>query len=255
MLNVLRRRYPLAEVIISPTLVQGEEAPPRIIAALERLAELRPDVIILARGGGSIEDLWAFNDERLARALARMPVPVVSGVGHETDFTIADFVADLRAPTPSAAAELVTPVQTRDLRDRLDALSTQMAGALLVGIRQRRANLLEAQAGLRGLSPRAQLTSARQQLADVRARLAASMRRRLSLERERASHLAQALQAVSPLAVLERGYAAVSRPAGGLVRRAAEVRPGDRLLVRMSDGQFDVTADVELPKKEREAEA
>jgi exodeoxyribonuclease VII large subunit len=243
MLNILRRRYPLAEVIISPTLVQGGDAPPLIVAALERLAALRPDVILLARGGGSIEDLWAFNDERLARALARMPVPVVSGVGHETDFTIADFVSDLRAPTPSAAAELVTPIQVRDLRDDLDAMTARMAAALLAGIRARRASLLEAQAGLRGLSPRAQLASARQRLVDARYRLSASMWHRLRLERERASRLAQALQAVSPLAVLERGYAMITRPAGGLVRRAAEVLPGEPLRVQMSDGQFGVLAE------------
>ncbi len=125
-LNIIRRRYPLVEVIIAPTPVQGQDAPPQIVAALKVAAAQAPDVIILARGGGALEDLWCFNDERVARAIVASPVPVVSGVGHETDFTIADFAADLRAPTPSAAAELVTPDGEQilalviDLRARLN---------------------------------------------------------------------------------------------------------------------------------------
>src|SRR5574337_1973109 len=125
MLNVIRRRFPMADVILSPTPVQGDDAPPQIVAALRALADLRPDVIIVARGGGSLEDLWAFNDERVARAMAATPVPVVSGVGHETDFTIADFVADVRAPTPSAAAEIVV-ARKDDFRARLGRLADRL---------------------------------------------------------------------------------------------------------------------------------
>ena len=131
MLNTLQRRYPLVEVVLAPTPVQGDEAPARIIAALQNVAEIaHPDVIILARGGGSIEDLWAFNDERVARAIAASPIPVITGVGHETDFTIADFVADLRAPTPTAAAELATPNQA-DLRLDLSELNDRLNRLLL----------------------------------------------------------------------------------------------------------------------------
>ena len=122
MINTIRRRYPIAEVILSPTPVQGVEAPPKILLALNLLMEENPEVIILARGGGSIEDLWAFNDENVVRAIANCPVPVVTGIGHETDFTLSDFAADLRAPTPTAAAELVTPNRL-DLITQL--LSTQ----------------------------------------------------------------------------------------------------------------------------------
>jgi exodeoxyribonuclease VII large subunit len=129
-LNVLRRRYPLAEVIVAPTLVQGPEAPAQIVRALERVGQVPGvDVIILARGGGSLEDLWAFNDEAVARAIVAAPVPVVSGVGHETDFTIADFAADLRAPTSSAAAELVTPDRAA-LRQQVERAASTARGGL-----------------------------------------------------------------------------------------------------------------------------
>src|SRR3990172_4997204 len=156
LLNVIRRRFPMAEVLLSPTPVQGDDAPPQIVAALHALADARPDVIIVARGGGSLEDLWAFNDERVARAMAALPVPVVSGVGHETDFTIADFVADVRAPTPSAAAELVTPSRDQ-LRNQVNTLAAQMAGALSSAIRDKRLSLREQSAQLKALSPQAPL--------------------------------------------------------------------------------------------------
>ena len=126
-LNTLRRRYPAAEVILASSPVQGEEAPPALVAAIQALNQLvQPDVILLVRGGGSIEDLWAFNDERLAYAIAASEAPIISGVGHETDFTIADFVSDLRAPTPTAAAELATPNRIdlkSDLAEAIDRLN------------------------------------------------------------------------------------------------------------------------------------
>jgi exodeoxyribonuclease VII large subunit len=238
-LNIIRRRFPLAEVILSPTQVQGADAPPQIVAALRALSEARPDVIIVARGGGSLEDLWAFNDERVARAIAAMPAPVVSGVGHETDFTIADFVADVRAPTPSAAAELVTPSREQ-LRGQVNALAAQIAGALSSALRDRRLSLREQAAQLGALSPRIQLASARQRVDDLLARAITATTHRLALERERWNGLAQALNGVSPLAVLSRGYAVVTHPDGAVVRRASEVKAGDALRVRVSEGEFGV---------------
>ncbi len=240
MLNIIRRRFPLAQVILSPAQVQGDSAPPQIVAALRALSEsARPDVIIVARGGGSLEDLWAFNDERVARAIAAMPVPVVSGVGHETDFTIADFVADLRAPTPSAAAELVTPNRD-DLRHKVDTLTVRMAEALLSDLRYKRASLREQSAQLKALSPRAQLANARQRVDGLQARAALAMTHRLALERERWNGLTQALNGVSPLAVLKRGYAVVTHPNGAVVSKAREVKEGEALRVRVGEGEFGV---------------
>jgi exodeoxyribonuclease VII large subunit len=238
MLNILRRRFPLAEVLLSPAQVQGEDAPPQIVAALAALADHEPDVIIVARGGGSLEDLWAFNDEDVARAIAASPVPVVSGVGHETDFTIADFVADLRAPTPSAAAELVTPLPVDSLRAEVDARTTQLAQALLSLIRDKRLELAERLAQLKGLSPRIRLLNARQRVQALRARASTAITHRLSLERERWHGLTLALSGVSPLAVLNRGYAVVTHPDGAVVRRAKDVQAGDPLRVRVSEGEF-----------------
>ncbi len=244
LLNVLRRRYPLAEVILAPTPVQGPEAPAGLVAALRALAALpeaaRPDVVIVARGGGALEDLWAFNDEAVARAIVAMPQPVVSGVGHETDFTIADFVADLRAPTPSAAAELVTRISLADLRGSLDDLTERAGAALAAAVETRRAALERAQARLRAASPSTQLALGRQRIGDLRARAGRALRHRLALARERQAGLAQALQAVSPLAVLGRGYAIVRRPDGRVIRRAAEVQTGEPLTVRVGEGEFDV---------------
>jgi exodeoxyribonuclease VII large subunit len=239
MLQVIRRRYPIAAVILAPTAVQGADAPAQIVEALNALARLRPDVIIVARGGGSLEDLWAFNDEGVARAIATCPVPVVSGVGHETDFTIADFAADVRAPTPSAAAELATP-DGAQLRAAVNGLAAQMAGLVQSALQDQRWAVKEIQAQLKGLSPQAALANARQRLDDTFARAAGAMAHRTSLERERWSGLTQALNGISPLAVLERGYAVVTTPPGAVVRRAQQVKPGDALRVRVSQGEFGV---------------
>ena len=136
-LNTLRRRLPLAEVVLAPSAVQGEEAPRQLVQALQRLNGLspRPDVILLVRGGGSIEDLWAFNDPHVVRAVAASAAPVICGVGHETDFTLSDFAADLRAPTPTAAAELATPVTSADLKERLNTAGARMAQTCLNQLR------------------------------------------------------------------------------------------------------------------------
>lgn len=238
MLNILRRRLPLARVLLAPTPVQGAEAPPQIIEALKRMTAYQPDVVIVGRGGGSLEDLWCFNDEGVARAIAAMPMPVVSGVGHEVDFTIADFVADLRAPTPSAAAELVTTLSIDDLRAGVDAFSAQLTEWLSQTVQAKRWALAERQARLGGLSPRAQLAHARQRLTEVMTRSRRAQHHRLQLERERLNGLTQTLNTVSPLAVLGRGYAVVTHLGGAVVRRAAEVQTGETLRVRVSEGEF-----------------
>jgi exodeoxyribonuclease VII large subunit len=181
--------------------------------------------------------------------MAALPVPVVSGVGHETDFTIADFVADVRAPTPSAAAELVTPSRDQ-LRNQVNALAAQMAGALSSAIRDKRLSLREQSAQLKALSPQARLANARQRADDLLARAAVAMTHRLALERERWNGLAQALNGVSPLAVLSRGYAVVSHPDGKVVRKASEVKSGDPLRVRVSEGEFGVEVQDSNPKSQ-----
>jgi exodeoxyribonuclease VII large subunit len=240
-LNIIRRRYPLVEVIIAPTVVQGLDAPPQIVAALKAAAAQQPDVIIVARGGGALEDLWCFNDERVARAIAGSPVPVVSGVGHETDFTIADFAADLRAPTPSAAAELVTP-DGEQLAAQVDGLAGRLSEAALAGLRDKGWALAQQQARLRGLSPQASVRSGQQHLDDLQARAAAALGYRVALGRERWRGLTQALNAVSPLAVLARGYAVVTGPDGYIVRRVEQAQPGAALRVQVSDGEFGAIA-------------
>jgi exodeoxyribonuclease VII large subunit len=240
MLNTLRRRYPLVEVILAPTPVQGDEAPPNIVEAIRLLNDLiHPDAILVARGGGSIEDLWAFNDERVARAIAASQAPVITGVGHETDFTIADFAADLRAPTPTAAAELATPN-----RDDLLAGLTDQAGRLgrtiQVVLSGQRWELSSLKNRLQLRSPQARLRTDRQRLDDLARRAGVGLLHSLQLRHTRLSGLEQRLGALSPLAVLGRGYAVVSKPDGQVVRSVKQVKPEDQLTVRVSDGQFTV---------------
>jgi exodeoxyribonuclease VII large subunit len=238
-LNVLRRRYPLADVILSPTPVQGEDAPPQIVSALQALSQVEGvDVIILARGGGSLEDLWAFNDERVARAAAASSVPVVCGVGHETDFTIADFVSDLRASTPSAAAELVVPDQD-ELARHLSVNVAQLAAGAGEAITRRRHMLGGEARALGRLSPQTWIDQRRQRVDDLGHIAQTTIAHRLSLGRERQNGLSSRLLALNPEATLARGYAVVRHTDDGrVVRRTGQVSPGDRLSVQVSDGEF-----------------
>lgn len=239
-LNVLRRRYPIIEVVLSPTAVQGDEAPEQIVRAIQRLNALGTcDVILVARGGGSLEELWAFNDERVVRAIASSRVPVVSGVGHEIDFTLADFAADVRAPTPSAAAEMITP-DINDLRVRLDALSMEMAEIVSTQIGNARAQLAALQRALRLLSPAQQLIRQRERLGSLIGRLTDAQIRCVAVARLRLEGLRARLESVGPAATLARGYAIVQRADGGLVRSVGEVRVGDALRVTVADGDFGV---------------
>ena len=242
MLNIIRRRWPLLRVILSPTPVQGDDAPPRIIAALERLYQRDDlDAIIVARGGGSIEDLWCFNDERVARAIARSPVPTISGVGHEVDFTIADFVADVRAPTPSSAAELVTPDQ-EEVRSTLGDYAATLDAIMTDRIQQHRLRVQLNERALAHLSPRVKLANARQRLDDASSKMQDALRHALALKRERVtSHVAQ-LAAYNPLNVLARGYAVVRKEATGeVVRSVMQVTSDERLNIRVTDGEIDAT--------------
>ena len=242
-LNTLQRRYPLVEVVLAPTPVQGEQAPLGIITALHNVVRVaNPDVIILARGGGSIEDLWAFNDERVARAIAASPVPIITGVGHETDFTIADFVSDLRAPTPTAAAELATPNQL-DLRLDLYELNEQLNRLLQTIQSELRWTLKELQNRLDRNSPLTRIQSDFQWVDELDHRLGATIQYKLQLARSHLTGLIQYIVALSPTAVLERGYAIVTNQAGQTISRMGQVSGGELLNVQVIDGDFNVHVD------------
>ena len=282
-LNIVSRRHSGLNVLLYPVSVQGESAPAEIEDAIARLnAANLVDLIVLARGGGSLEDLAAFNSERVARAIASSGLPVVSAVGHETDFTIADFVADLRAPTPSAAAELVTEAQhkiaerlaTQSHRleratrfqllqarqrltrlpasraenrvttllhrfdQRLDNAAQRLDAALTARLRSNQNRVAELGAAVLRHDPRRQLAAARERLGDMRSRLARSLERRLQASLASRRALDARLHSLSPLAVLDRGYALVLSNEGRLVRSAAHLAPGDQLTTRLADGSF-----------------
>ena len=240
MLNTLQRRYPLVEVVLAPTPVQGEEAPPGIVKALQDVVRFaNPDVVILARGGGSIEDLWAFNDERVARAIAASPIPVITGVGHETDFTIADFVSDLRAPTPTAAAELASPNQA-DLRLELSDRNDSLNRLLLAFQSELRWALKELQNRLDRNSPFAQIQSDFQRIDEFSHRSSASIQHKLQLARTHLVGVIQQMTALSPNAILERGYAIVTNQEGQTISRVSQISNGESLNVQVSDGDFGV---------------
>lgn len=240
MLTAIRRRLPIVEVILSPAPVQGEDAPPKLVEAIASLNALKPkpDVILLARGGGSIEDLWAFNDERVVRAVAASEIPIICGVGHETDFTLSDFAADLRAPTPTAAAELATPITVIELADNLKTLDSQLTTFLLDLLQQQSNSLSSLRDGMRFFSPARRIQSDRQRLDDLVRRAGAGLAHRLMLEASQLKGLDKRLEALSPLKVLARGYAVVTRQKDGLlIHKVAQAEDGIR--VRVSDGEFD----------------
>ena len=242
MLNVLGRRMPLAGVVLAPSAVQGVEAPLALVKAIQSLnQQVRPDVILLARGGGSMEDLWAFNDERVVRAVADSQAPVISGVGHETDFTLVDFAADRRAPTPTAAAELATPVTIFDLKAAIIAdrqvldrsITDQLAGC--------RADLNSMNVSLRYYSPERRLQTEFQRVDDLHRRTASALGHQIALEQARLNGLGRRLEALSPLGILNRGYAVVSDKVNGkIIQTVKQVQPGAGLYVRLAKGSLDV---------------
>lgn len=238
MLRILGARWPMAEVAVVPVRVQGEEAPGEIAAAIDWVnRHALADLIITGRGGGSMEDLWAFNDESVARAIFRSDIPVISAVGHEPDVTIADFVADLRAATPSNAAELAVPDQ-EEIRARVEQLSLRMRTAAERELRQARAALAR-WSGSRALQDPMNFVADRRVLLDYqRGRLASSLSVSLNREKQRLGRLAAALDAMSPLKVLARGYAVARKADGSVVSSVGAVKAGDRLRLRVSDGEI-----------------
>ena len=235
-IRVLRKRWPVAKVVLLPVRVQGVEAPPEIVGAIRYANRHRvADVIITGRGGGSIEDLWAFNDERVARAIYESELPVISAVGHEPDVTISDFVADLRAATPSNAAELVAP-DVSELRQALLSARARLDQAVDRGLSQRRSALTELASRRVMRSPTGFIDQRRLELDAVRMRLDAAATRQLNRQRQEFSRLAAKLDALSPLKVLGRGYSIALDAEGRAVREAGALRPGDKLDLRLSKG-------------------
>ncbi|MEY2801445.1 MAG: putative exodeoxyribonuclease large subunit [Pseudomonadota bacterium] len=268
--TALRRRLPHVPVVLAPAAVQGAQAPGELVAALESLYALaaagRIDTILLVRGGGSLEDLWAFNDEALARTIVRSPVPVVCGVGHETDFTIADFCADLRAPTPTAAAELVAPARESWLGalEELQARLQRAARRRLDGAAQR----LDA-GGARLGRPSGRIHTQHQRLERQAQRLRHALQSRLAREQsvlqaalqamrraplapvgrcvQRLERAGGRLQGLDPRRVLERGYALLTQADGTVLARAAQAQPGQPVQARLTDGRVDLTVIASSP--------
>ncbi|MGH7406862.1 MAG: exodeoxyribonuclease VII large subunit [Candidatus Methylomirabilales bacterium] len=239
MLNIIDRRFANVEILIYPARVQGEGAAEEIVAGITALnARGDLDVLIVGRGGGSIEDLWAFNEESVARAIAASKVPVISAVGHETDFTVADFVADLRAPTPSAAAELVV-AHKAELVQRLDDLTSRLESALAHRVRAGRQRLSSLARHLALLNPVEQVRRQRERVAVAAQTLRAGIRTRLKLWEGDLRGLVGKLESLSPLAILARGYS-ITRllPDLSIVKEAAAVRPGEAVTVLLHRGSL-----------------
>lgn len=237
-LNVLQRRNPLVSVLIAPTLVQGEMAPLQIVRALKWLDDRDDiDTIIVARGGGSIEDLWAFNDERVARAIYDARHPVISGVGHETDFTITDFVADLRAPTPSAAAELAV-IDLSDVRPVIRDYERALRAELDAALAGRREMVRAGTQLLNLLSPRRTIDADRQQVDMLADRMTRALHRVLERSQSRLDITVAGLTVVNPLATLARGFAIVRDDGGNVIRAVTQANPGETITIQVSDGTF-----------------
>ena len=248
MLRILRKRWPMTRVLLLPVRVQGVEAPGEIAAAIRYANYYRlADLLIVGRGGGSIEDLWAFNEEVVARAIYDSKIPVISAVGHEPDVTISDFVADLRAATPSNAAELAVPEQD-NLRQVLDSLSAAMATAMSRQIKMRRQHLqvLANSAALQ--SPEGYLQQRRKTVEMLQNRLISAQNMQLSRKNQRYIALTAKLDAMSPLKVLTRGYAMAQKEDGQIVRSVTQISTGDAVRVSLADGAFTATV---TDKKER----
>ncbi|HLQ31873.1 MAG TPA: exodeoxyribonuclease VII large subunit [Chloroflexota bacterium] len=234
--NVIRRKYPACHIVLAPALVSGDGAAPTIAGALRALNQSRlVQLIIVARGGGSLEELWPFNDERVARAIFGSQAPVISAVGHETDVTIADLVADLRAPTPSVAAELAVPDLAAEMR-KLHDYQARLQELLPVRIAELRRRVAAQQAMLERHSPLARLKHDRERLIGLEAGLHSSVQHAVALRRERVQGLERQLVLMNPYATLDRGYSITYDEAGHVLSSVERVQAGDQLAIRMSDG-------------------
>ena len=241
MLRILRKRYPLSRVRLLPVRVQGAEAPGEIAAAIGYANHYHlADLLIVGRGGGSIEDLWAFNDEQVAYAIYHSEIPVISAVGHEPDVTISDYVADLRAATPSNAAELAVPDQDA-LRQSLDAMSNAMASSLNRQVKAARQHLMVLSASKALQSPTGYLEQRNQSVELLKNRLVAAQNQNITRAKQRYIAQISKLEAMSPLKVLTRGYSMVQTERGEVVRSVSQVSLGERIRVRLSDGTLSAT--------------
>ncbi len=238
MIRILRRRYPIAKVLLLPVRVQGVEAPPEIVGAIRYANRWRlADVLITGRGGGSLEDLWAFNDERVARAIYESEIPVISAVGHEPDVTIADFVADRRASTPSNAAEIAVPDMTELLR-YLQGAEGSMTNSMLNLLDRQDKRLSELENKRVLTDPMAFLQDRRLQLDFVHQKLAMTAKERVDTEMRRFTRLTASLDALSPLKVLGRGYSLAQRENGGILLDSSQVLPGERIRLQLAHGSL-----------------
>jgi len=240
MLNTIRKRWPIAAILLSPAAVQGAEAPAALFNAFERLEKENPDVIIIGRGGGSIEDLWAFNDEFLVRRIAESHIPVISGIGHETDFTLVDFVADLRAPTPTGAAVSATP-DIQEIRGYLDALSLQLNNYIRDKIQSHRRDLQIFSHRLELRAPLQQIQQEKQTVDSLQIRMTQQMAHFLQQERLRLIGMEQRLSAVNPESILKRGYALIEKEGQGLITSVTQLKRQDGIRILMADGSVDAT--------------
>lgn len=240
--NISYRRNPYLQIVLYPALVQGEGAKESIVRGIEMLDAYGVDVIIAGRGGGSIEDLWAFNEEEVARAIFNCSTPIISAVGHETDTTIADFVADMRAPTPSAAAELAVD-DYRSLVDSFYDYKRRFHRAFEGKILLAKSRLMQYQTKLQYLSPENQIREKRQYLIDTQDRMTYAMERRLLDCRHQLEIYIERMRGLSPLDKLNQGYAYVSDESGRNIRNTAQVMPGDKLRIQVTDGEIQAVAE------------
>lgn len=239
-INVMTRRFPGINIIVAPVKVQGIEAPGEIVEALELLNSMNDiDVIIVGRGGGSIEELWAFNEECVARAIYSSKIPVISAVGHETDFTISDFVSDLRAPTPSAAAELCVP-DKKELLYRIKNLNRTLANVLKANLDKRSGVLNRQQNGLLSMSPLFQVNQKRQYIDSINFKIITSIKHQLDMDREKILKCATNLQSLSPLSVLSRGYTiSYISDSKEILDDVKKVKKGDNIDVLVNNGRIN----------------